>query len=323
MVSLFAAACTTGQETGPLTVYSGRGEELVGPLLERFQDESGVEVEIRYAGSPELAATLLEEGTNTPADVFYAQDPASLGAVAKAGMLETLPDSILDRVPADFRDAEGQWVGTSGRARVVVYNTENVSEDELPSDIWDLTDSKWRGRIGVAPTNGSFLTFVAAMILTEGEDRTREWLEGIAANQPVTFDGNSPIVAATDAGDVDLGLVNHYYLYRLEAEQGEVTAANHFLTAGDPGSLIMTAGAGVLATADQPEEAQRLVEFLLSQEAQTYFRDETFEYPLIEGVDPAPRLPALVQIQTPDLDLSDLADTIDQATDLVADAGLI
>lgn len=306
-----------------MTVYSGRGEELVGPLLERFQEESAVEVEVRYAGSPELAATLLEEGTNTPADVFYAQDPASLGAVAKAGMLESLPENILDRVPAAFRDADGQWVGTSGRARVVVYNTENVSEEELPSDIWDLTDPKWRGRIGVAPTNGSFLTFVAALILTEGEDRAREWLEGIAANEPITFDGNSPIVAATDAGDVDLGLVNHYYLYRLEAEQGEVTAANHFLTAGDPGSLIMTAGAGVLATSDQPEEARRLVEFLLSEEAQTYFRDETFEYPLIEVVDPAPRLPALAEIQTPDLDLSDLADTIDQATDLVAEAGLI
>ncbi|MGH8935510.1 MAG: iron ABC transporter substrate-binding protein [Acidimicrobiia bacterium] len=324
LAALAAAACAPGSGAdGKLVVYSGRGQELVEPLLQRFREQSDLAVEVRYAGSTELAATLLEEGQNSPADVFFAQDPASLGAVAAAGLLATLPDEVLGRVPARFRDAEGRWVGTSGRARVMVYNTEALSEAELPRSIWELTDPNWKGRVAIAPTNGSFLAFVSAMILTDGEGRTLEWLEGIAANDPVIYQSNAPIVAAADAGEVDLGLVNHYYLLRLEGEQGRVSAANHFLRSGDPGALVMPAGVGVLTTSQNPAAALELVRFLLSEEAQRYFSEETFEYPLVSGVPPSTTLPPLEEIPTPDVNLSHLADTIDQATDLVAEAGLL
>jgi iron(III) transport system substrate-binding protein len=322
---LLATACARGDSGADerLVVYSGRGEELVGPLLEQFREQSNLEVEVRYAGSTELAATLLEEGQNSPADVFFAQDPASLGAVAQAGLLATLPGEVLGKVPERFRDAGGRWVGTSGRARVMVYNTDALSEAELPRSIWELTEPKWRGRVAVAPTNGSFLAFVSAMILTDGEQRTLEWLKGIAANDPLKYEENSPIVSATAAGEVEIGLVNHYYLLRLQEEQGEVAAANHFLRSGDPGALVMPAGAGVLATSKNPEAAVEFVRFLLSEEAQRYFSEETFEYPLVSGVPPSTTLPPLEDIPTPDLNLSDLADTIDRATDLVAEAGLL
>lgn len=314
-------ACGSGSSDAPLVVYSGRSEDLVGPLFDEFATETGIELDVRYGDSTELAATLILEGDNSNADVFFAQDPASIGRVAQAGLLTTLDASTLASVPAQFSDANARWVGISGRSRSVVYNPDLVSE--LPQSVWDLTDPAYSG-LGVAPTNGSFLAFVAAMILVEGEDRTLEWLEAIAANDPESFPKNSPIVAAADTGEVAMGLVNHYYLLRLEAEQGSVTARNHFLTAGDAGSLVMPAGIGILSSADErSDDANALIEFLLSESAQTYFANETFEYPLIEGIDASGGLVPLANLTQPDIDLSRLAEFLDRATELVTEAGLI
>lgn len=319
VLSLVAAACGGGDEES-ITVYSGRSEDLVGPVIESFVEETGIEVDVRYGDSAELATTITVEGDETPADVFFAQDPASLGLVADAGLFEALDPEVADLVDARFRDGQDRWVGTSGRIRVVVVNPDLVGDDELPSSVWDLTDPAWSGRLAIAPTNGSFLAFVSAMILDEGEDRTLEWLEAIAANDPVDFPGNSLIVEAVDLGEVDAGLVNHYYLLRREAELGSVTARNHFLTAGDAGSLVMPAGVGVLSSS---EAATAFVEHLLSTETQSYFATETFEFPLIDGVEPAPGLPAIDEIDGPDIDLSDLAGVLERAVDLVAEAGLV
>jgi iron(III) transport system substrate-binding protein len=304
---------------GPLVIYSGRSEELVAPLIERFQEESGVEVEVRYADSSELAATLLAEGDGTDADVFFAQDPASLGAVAE--MLAPLPDETLDLVDPRFQDSAGRWVGTSGRARVLIHAVD--SEVPLPETIDDVVDPAWAGQLGVAPTNGSFLAFVAAMILDRGEDGTREWLEALAALDPVDFEGNAPIVEATDNGELAGGLVNHYYLLRLRAEGAGQNAENYFIPAGDVGSLVMPAGAGLVEGNDHPDSAQQFVTFLLGEETQGYFATETFEFPVVDGVAPPEGVPPLSEIASPDIDLSDLAGVLDQATRLVAEAGLV
>ena len=312
---------TTVIDDTALVVYSGRSEELVGPLIDQFTEETGIAVSVRYGGSTELATTLLAEGDSTEADVFFAQDPASLGAVSE--LLAQLDASILDRVPARFADSDGRWVGTSGRARVVIYDTEQVDAADLPQTLDDLVDPRWNGQMGVAPTNGSFLAFVAAMIESDGEDATLDWLERLAANQPVDFPSNSPIVAAADAGEVALGLVNHYYLLRLQAEGAGQRAANHFPTGNDAASLVMPAGAGILANSDQAESAKTFVEFLLSETAQTYFATETFEFPLVSGIEPPAGLPAIDEISTPAIDLSRLADHLERATDLVTEAGLL
>jgi len=319
--ALLAAGCG-GDDPGVLTVYSGRSEELVGPLFERFEETTGIDVEVRYADSPSLAATLREEGDNTPADVFWAQDPASLGAVALAGLFEALPEDVLDRVPDRFSDGEGRWVGTSGRSRVLVFDPDRVDAADLPERVEDLVGPEWEGRLAIAPTNGSFLAFVAAMILADGEEATRAWLDGLAANGAVGFSGNSAIVAAVNDGEVAAGLANHYYLLQLRAQVGETPARNHFL-AGGPGALVMPAGAGLLAGSAHREAALTFIEFLLSDEAQRFVAGETFEYPLVAGIDPAPELPALDDLRPPDLDLSRLAEVIDTATDLVAEAGLL
>lgn len=312
------AGCSDGDT---LTVYSGRSEELVAPLIERFETSSGIDVEVRYGDSAELAATILEEGANSPADVFLAQDPASLGAVAQAGLFAPLDTSITDLVPARFRDDAGRWVGVSGRARTVVYDTTKIDPATLPASEDAFTDPQWNGRIAIAPTNGSFLAFVAAKILVDGEDATLAWLEGMAANQSPTYPSNSSIVAAVDDGVVEAGLVNHYYLFRRVAEEGTVNAANHFLS-GSAGALVMPAGIGTLK-ADDTGDAIAFVRFLLSPESQTYFADETYEYPLVTGIAANPDLPRLDSLQTPALDLSNLAGLLDRATDLVAEAGLL
>lgn len=323
LVLVVTATACSDDSSDTLTVYSGRSEELVGALIDQFEAETGIAVEVRYASSTDLAATLREEGANSPADVFFAQDPASLGAIAEAGMFEELPEEILGLVSERFSDRDGLWVGVSARSRVVVYDSSRISPDDLPATVDGFTDPEWNGRLAIAPSNASFLAFVAAMILERGEDATREWLEALADNEPQTFSGNAPIVTAVDDGTVELGLVNHYYLLQLRAELGETTAANHFFATASPGSLVMPAGVGILNTTDQGEAAERFVAFLLSQTAQEYFATETFEYPVIAGVAPDPILPPLSSLAQPDIDLSDLAAALDLATDLVAEAGLL
>lgn len=321
-VGLLATAC--GGDDATLTIYSGRSEELVSPLMEQFTETTGIDVAVRYGDSAELAATILEEGRNSPADLFLAQDPASLGAVKLAGLFATLDDEIVSQVPEAFSDADKGWVGISGRARVVVYDTTKVDQATLPTTEDGFTDPQWAGRVAIAPTNGSFLAFVAAKILLDGEDATLEWLQGMAANRAPTYPSNSVIVAAVDDGDVDAGLVNHYYLFRRIAEEGDsVVAANYFFTGGGAGSLVMPAGVGILDESDATEDAARFVRFLLAPEAQRYFAEATFEYPLVEGVAASADLPPLDSLNPPDLSLSDLAGVLDRATDLVAEAGLL
>ncbi len=302
-----------GDEAGDLVIYSGRSESLVAPIIEQFAAETGINVEVRYGSTSEMAGVLLEEGANSPADVFYAQDPGGLGAISGAGMFATLPDETLAIVPDRFVPEDSSWVGISGRARVVVYNTNAITDPfaELPADIFDFVDPVWDGRIGWAPTNGSFQAMVTAMRATWGDEQTREWLNGIQANNPVVYSGNTPIVSGVAAGEVDVGFVNHYYLYRFLAEEGEsFPARNYFLPGGGPGSLVMVSGAGILNTAPNAANAQQFIDFLLSLEAQQYFADETFEYPVVEGVAIDPALPPFSELDAVALNISmnDLAD---------------
>jgi iron(III) transport system substrate-binding protein len=308
---------------GDLVIYSGRSEELVGPLIERFETESGLDVQVQYAGTTDLAATILEEGDASPADVFFAQDAGALGAVGAAGRLATLPAATLDQVDARFTSDDDQWVGISGRARVVAYDTRTLQESDLPTSIDGFTDPAWSGRIGWAPTNASFQSFVTAYRVLRGDDAAKAWLEGIQANEPKVYEGNDAVLAAIAAGEVEVGFINHYYLLRQIDEQGEdYPVRNHFLPAGDPGSLVNVAGVGILSTAPHAEAAQRFVDFLLTEETQRYFAEQTEEYPLVAGVEANAALPPLSEIESPDIDLSDLSD-LEDTLHLLQDAGVL
>lgn len=338
-LTLFLAACATGpsSSTEPassqsrgsappaaatVTIYSGRSEELVAPLLEQFTEATGIEVKARYGDTAEMANLILTEGENSPADIFFAQDAGALGAVAEQGLLAALPNDVLELVDARFRSASGEWVGVSGRARVVAYNTDNVTEADLPDSIFGFTEPDWAGRIGWAPTNGSFQSFVTALRVLEGEDRAREWLKGIEANEPKVYDGNSAALEAVAAGEVDVAFINHYYLFQRLAEDPGTAAANYFLADGDPGAIVNVAGVGILNTAENDGSAREFVEFLLSERAQTYFATETYEYPLIEGVEADDALPPLAEIGTPDIDLSELSD-LEGTLELLQEVGIL
>lgn len=310
-------------DPGALVVYSGRSESLVAPIIAQFAEATGIKVEVRYGSTSEIAATLLEEGANSPADVFFAQDPGGLGAVANAGLLAPLSTDLTAAIPERFRSPDNLWVGVSARARVVVYNTEALQVDDLPTDIAGFTDPQWSGRIGWAPTNGSFQAMVTAMRATWGEAQTRAWLEGILANNPQTYEGNAPIVAAVAAGEVEVGFVNHYYLYRFLKEEGEgFKARNYFVPDGGPGSLVMVAGVGRLSNGKNEANALKFVEFMLSPVAQQYFASQTYEYPLVEGVNTQRGLTPLAELNALDIDLTDLAD-LQGTTALLQEVGAL
>lgn len=189
-----------GGDSGELVIYSGRQEALVGPLIERFEQQTGIATSVRYGNTAQLAAQLLEEGAATLADVFFSQDGGALGALDQAGRLEQLPPGVLDRVPARFRADDGSWIGTSGRARVIVYDPRQVPEQDVPDSVFELTQPRWRGKVGIAPSNASFETFVTAMRMLRGDAATRDWLSGMRANDVQTLDNNVLILKAVDDG---------------------------------------------------------------------------------------------------------------------------
>ena len=315
-----APACSSGGDR--LTVYSGRTESLIGPLLEQFSEETGVAIDVRYGDSADLALRLETEGDRTDADVFISQSPGAVGFLDEAGQLADLDARQLDLVDEQFRSGSGDWVGLSGRVRVLVVNTELVDVADLPASVLELTDERYRGRVAVAPNNGSFQDFVTAMRIELGDDVAADWLEGMAANDSPAYANNTAIVEAVTRGEIPMGLVNHYYLERALAEEPGLPAENHFFEEGDLGSLLITTGAAVLEGADQREDAQSLIEFLLSEDAQRFFAEETFEYPLARGVEPAESLPPLDQVPTTTIDLDELGGGLARTAELIQDSGL-
>ena len=305
-----------------LVVYSGRSESLVAELFAQFTTQTGIPLEVRYADSGELAALLLTEGSSSPADVYFSQDAGALGAVESADLFDALPDEVVSLVDARFRSASGKWVATSGRARVVVYNPSLVTS--VPESIDDLLDPMWKGKIGFAPTNASWQSFVTALRVIRGEEAARAWLEGFKANDPVAFEKNGAVRDAVNSGEVAIGLVNHYYLYEKIAAEGAdaVVAQNHFFTNGDVGGLVNVAGIGVLSSSGKKESALELVKFLLSAQGQQYFALKTFEYALASGVASYSELPTLEELNPPAIDLSDLR-SINETQDLLAEVGLL
>ncbi|MCX4706155.1 iron ABC transporter substrate-binding protein [Streptomyces sp. NBC_01352] len=326
------AACGSDNDKGgsadggdsTLVIYSGRNEKLVKPILDKLEKAVGSKVEVRYGDSAELAAQILEEGDRTKAGLFFSQDAGALGALSKEGMLAKLPQSSLDEVDPAYRGGAGDWVGLSGRVRVIAYNPDQVAEDEVPDSVHDVVKPEWKGKVGFAPTNASFQAFVTGMRVLDGDDATREWLKDLKASGK-TYANNLATLDAVESGEVSLGLVNHYYWYERVAEKGEakVNAKLNFLPGKDPGSLINVAGAGILKDGGQTATAQKAVDYLLSEEAQTYFADKTKEYPLAAGVTSSVEgLPPFDSLNAPDIDLGKL-ESLQETLAMLQDVGLV
>ncbi|MDX1523701.1 MAG: extracellular solute-binding protein, partial [Anaerolineae bacterium] len=240
---------------------------------------------------------------------------------AKQGRLAVLADDILAQVEPRFASPTGQWVGTSGRARTVVYST-NLNEADLPDDLFGFCAPEWKGRLGWAPTNGSFQAFVTAMRVIEGEERAAEWLTCMQANDVQVFPNNSAQVEAVGNGEIDAGFVNHYYLYRFLAEDPNFPASNYHFRSGGVGAMVNVAGVGIVDTTDNPDAAEAFVRFLLRESSQQFFNEETNEYPLAADIPLNPLLVPLSDISTPNIDLSDL-DDLDGTLRLLQELGIL
>jgi iron(III) transport system substrate-binding protein len=314
------SACSGGRDA--LTIYSGRDEALVAPLLQQFAEDTGIDIDVKYGDSGDLALLIAEEGESSPADVFLSQSPGPNDFLKAEGRLGTVPADALDLVEETWRGADDAWVGVTARQRVLVYNTELVDEADLPESVFDLVDPAYEGKVAVAPTNASFQDFITAMRAIEGDDAARAWLEGMAANGSPSYADNTAIVAAVGRGEIPMGLVNHYYNYRALAEDPDAPSTNYSFPDGDLGSLLIASTVSVLASADDTERANTFIEFLLSDEAQEYFSANTFEYPLVEGAEPAPELPPLDERGGLIIDLSELGD-LEATAQMIADSGLL
>jgi iron(III) transport system substrate-binding protein len=319
LLTLALTGCSRSRDA--LTIYSGRTQNLVGPLLERFNQETGIPIDVKYGDSAELALLLAEEGDRSPADVFLSQSPGATGFLAGKGLLGQLDGRLLDKVDPRFRNRYGRWVGLSARQRVLVYNTRLVAERDLPDSVLDLTGPRFAGRVAVAPSNGSFQDFVTAMRQLKGDDAAARWLRDMARNRPRTYANNNAIVEAVSRGEIPVGLVNHYYNHRFQKENPATPSRNHYFHGGDVGALVIPSTASVLARSDKSDEAARFVEFLLSPEAQRYFSDQTFEYPLVPGIPAAEGLPPLGSVESPSYDVDDLGGGLERTVELIRSSG--
>lgn len=311
-----------GGEDEALTVYTGRTESLVGPLIERFTDATGIEVDVRYGDTNDLALLIGTEGDRSPADVYWGQSPGATAYLAGRDLLAPLPEETLAAVADGFEDPDGRWVGVSGRQRTLVYNRDRVEPSELPGSVVDLTGARFRGRVAVAPSNGSFQDFITAMRAIEGERATERWLRAMVANGVRSYANNNAIVEAVGRGEVDMGLVNHYYNHRFLEEDPGLPSRNHQFDDGDIGNLVIPSSVSVLAASERQDDARRFVDFLLGEESQRYFADETFEYPLTAGVGPAEGVPPLGSLRPPAGERADELGDIEATGRLIAESGL-
>ena len=320
---LSGCSSSTEQEGSPteLTIYSGRSEEFIAPFFAEWEKKSGIALKIRYADSAELAAQIREEGSNSPADVFLAQDAGSLGAVSLAGLFTTLGDDVGTEIQPQYIAADRSWVGVTGRARVFAYNPQLLTD--LPRSITDLANPIYKSKLGIAPTNASFQAFATALINAKGEDFTQRWLESLVKNDVQIFAKNSAIVEAIDSGKISIGLVNHYYTWEVAQGLGRaINAENGFFSSGDLGNMVNVSGAGILKSSKKYAAAEDLINYLTSQVVQSKFVAETHEYSLIaDQISPA-GLPSLSQIGAPSVDLESLAN-IQKTQELLIKVGLL
>jgi iron(III) transport system substrate-binding protein len=306
-----------------ITVYSGRGEDLIAGVLEQFEEETGATVDVRYGDSAQLALQIDTEGDQSPADVFISQSPGAVGFLDEQGRLGALDDSTLERVEPEFRSTSSSWVGITARVRVLVYNTELVDPADLPDSVLELTNPEYKGKVGVAPSNGSFQDFVTAMRAELGDDATAEWLAGMAANESPNYAKNSAILDAVVRGEVEMGLVNHYYLLEALEEDPSLPAANHRFADGDLGSLLIVSTAAVVDTTDDDAASNALVAYLLSDDAQRLSSDAEKEYPLAIGVEPAEGLGPMDELIGISVDLNKLAEGLAGTQTLIDDSGIV
>ncbi len=326
-VALVAAttACggTVGADTPTLTLYNAQHEDLIAAMVDAFTADTGIKVDIRSGADFELANQLTQEGAASPADVFVTENSPAMSLVDRAGLFAAVDPDTLAQVPDQYESGDGKWLGFAARATALVYNPGLVAADELPASILDLADPQWEGRIGIAAAGADFQAIVSAVLSLEGPDATASWLAGLKQNALV-YPSNIAVMAAVDAGQIQAGIIYHYYWYQDQAESGQSSSHTElkYFRNQDPGAFVSLSGAGVLASSDHQTEAQQLVAFLTGRQGQQVLADSNaLEYPLNGDVPANAALPALASLQAPTLDPNSLNGP--EVVDLMQQAGLL
>jgi iron(III) transport system substrate-binding protein len=317
-------ACGGDEDDGPfITVYNAQHEELLEDVAPLFEKETGIEVKLRGGKDLELANQLVQEGDASPADVFLTENSPAMTLVDNARLFAPIDSATLDLIPSQFVPSDQNWLGFIGRSTVLVYGTDAVSEAELPASLMDLAEPEWADRVAFSPTGADFQAIVSAVVATEGEDAAREWITSLAENGTV-LENNLVVMKAVSDGEVDAGIIYHYYWYRDQAEAGENSdgAQLHYFGNQDPGAFLSVSGAGVLAASDKQENAQKFVEFLASEEGQQAIADSyALEYPLNPAVSLGPEVKPFSELQPPAIDVSTLNSEV--VIEMMQDAGLL
>ena len=329
------------QSNEKLVVYSGRSQALVDKLVDDFREQTDIDIEVRYGNDAELLAVLNEEGDQSPADVYWANTTGALAQASEEDMLATLPDSLVNK-PDAFKSSTGNWIPVTTRFRVLAYNPEAVSPEDLPSSVMDLPGrSEFEGRVGWTPTYSSFYDFVTALRITQGSEAAKSWLTNMQQLNPKSYSSNTPMVQAIMAGEIDMGFTNHYYViqtkyggkegyfedhehYGEEGANPNAKIETYHFSDGDIGNLALVTGAAQLKTAGNTEAAQQFLSFLLSKQAQKYAATSVNEYPVTSGVElPDYMLNAEEALRlSPEYDYEQL-DQLDQTLSLLREVGLI
>lgn len=309
------------KETKELVVYSGRKEPLIKPVVEQFEKETGIKVTVRYGGASELANAIMEEGKSPRGDVFIANDAGTLEKLKSQGLLTPNNSEAVKKVPEQYRAADGSWVGVSGRARVIMYNTNLVKESELPKSVFDLTDTKWKKQVALAKSsNESLIGHVTAVRLVKGDNAAEDWLKGLAANEAQFLKGHTEVRKAVGSGEFKLGVVNHYY-YHLEKQDGSPVGVIYPDQGADQMGVPMNiAGAAIIKGAKQEEAAVEFVNFLLQPKTQELFAKLNYEMPVIDGV-PVHEAKALKEFKQSTANLQQLGQELDKTIDLLEKVG--
>lgn len=303
-----------------LVIYCGRGRALVEPIIEQFRDQTGIDVQVKYGSTAQLAVTILEEGRHSPADLFWAQDAGTLGRLMQHDRLLPLDATLRELVEPRYAHPQGHWIATSGRARVLAYDSTQLTADDLPNSVFDLTDPAWRGRVGWAPTNASFQAFITAMRYAHGEERTRQWLIDMKNNQPRAYANNASIVAGIAAREVPVGLTNHYYILRAQDQDPNHPVKIATFESGDIGNLLLVAGVGMIDTAKNQPAAERFIRYLLASQTAAMLREsDNFEFGITRDTTEEDQ----TQLElAPDIPLNAL-DDLDATLTLLRETGLL
>jgi iron(III) transport system substrate-binding protein len=321
---LTAPMLTACGDDGPfITVYNAQHEELIAEVAPLFEEETGIEVKLRSGKDLELANQLVQEGDASPADVFLTENSPAMTLVDNAGLFTKVDQETVDLIPPEYVPTDRNWIGFMGRSTVAMYNTDALSEDEMPDSILDFADPEWDGRVSYSPTGADFQAIVSAVLEMEGERVTREWLDGLAENG-TEYDGNDVVLESVNSGEVDAGIAYHYYWYRDQKEAGDHSDSTelHFFDDQDPGAFVSVSGAGVLASSDKQTNAQKFVNFLAGEEGQQAIADSyALEYPLNPDASLDPSVKPFAELEPPRIDVATL--NSEPVIELMQEEGLL